>query len=403
MCDQETLLSICVPTYNRLDMLRRNIDFHLHEFRKRSLSFEIVVVDDGSTDGTAEYIVSLSGVSEISPFQRTKNSGFLSNYAFAMRRARGRYAVFLGDDDLLIPDRVLHCLSVLDHDRNIGMIQAPWLLIDEARGGVEMGPFYHIPSETRFTRGDFASMTQFIFDFHVFPEFMIVRSDVVRSSVSGSCPFIFWAFLFTARSLARADIVYMPQPFARVTAISADSRFQQGNRETMFKWDDYRGGVEYLVSLFQNPDVPLERRTSTTDKINRFMMIRQKVALKLLIDAGYWAECCILYRRISAYEAPPLSFEQFKQVSQMAGIDVATREAIAFGFGPVIVDPAISDDIVALLKTEHRARLVRPPAGEDAGGEPRAYLRLNPAFPEKLRDHDAVFDLQDYLAQFGAA
>src|SRR3954471_16361941 len=105
--NEPPILSICVPTYNRQFLLERNVNFHLDAFRRIGIPFEMVLVDDCSTDETAAYIASLSGQPEISAFRRATNSGFLSNYAYAMQRARGRYAVFLGDDDLLIPEKVI--------------------------------------------------------------------------------------------------------------------------------------------------------------------------------------------------------------------------------------------------------------------------------------------------------
>jgi glycosyltransferase involved in cell wall biosynthesis len=255
-------LSICVPTFNREGMLRRNLSFHLEQFRALGLSFEIVVVDDCSTDGTSAYLAGVAHEPELKVFRRTSNSGFLSNYAFAMRRATGRYAVFLGDDDLLIPEKVAEYVARLDADPHLGMIQAPWLCVDERPGAGAPGPFYRIPGESRFARGAFQAAAQFLFDFHVFPEFMIVRRDVLARSISAACPFIFWAFLFTGRALAHADVLFTPQPFARVTAASADPREQQGYRETMFQWDHYRGGIEYFVSLGSGANtLPLEGGT----------------------------------------------------------------------------------------------------------------------------------------------
>jgi glycosyltransferase involved in cell wall biosynthesis len=65
MADPEILLSICVPTYNRQFLLERNIRFHLAEFRRLGISFELVVVDDCSTDGTLDYLASLDDVPEL--------------------------------------------------------------------------------------------------------------------------------------------------------------------------------------------------------------------------------------------------------------------------------------------------------------------------------------------------
>lgn len=394
------LLSICVPTFNRAWMLKRNIDFHLAAFRARGITFEIVVVDDCSTDETAAYLAGLVDTHELSVHRRHKNSGFLDNYAFAMRRARGRYAIFLGDDDLLVPDQVMAYLGRLEADPTIGMIQAPWQMVDERPGGGEMGPFYTIPSEARFMSGQYARLTQYIFDFHVFPEFMIVRRDVLSRAISSACPFIFWAFLFTGRALAHGDILFAPTPFARVTAISADPRAQQGNRETMFHWDHYRGGIEYLVSLaMRGSTAPLETRTATTDAINRFMAIREKIAVRLLIKDQHWAEAYILIHRIAAYEPLPVTPEQLAEIGRMAGFTTAAKEAASFSAEPAFVDPMIDEALLGALKPDVRNRLVRAPAEQDHAG-PRAYLRLDPAFPAGLRRTDHVFDVSDYVAQF---
>lgn len=85
--NEPLILSICVPTYNRQFLLERNVTFHLDAFRRIGIPFEIVIVDDCSTDDTAAYIASLADQPEISAFRRATNSGFLSNYAFAMQRA----------------------------------------------------------------------------------------------------------------------------------------------------------------------------------------------------------------------------------------------------------------------------------------------------------------------------
>ena len=377
------LLSICVPTFNRVAMLKRNIEFHLAAFRALGLPFEIVVVDDGSTDATPDYLALLGNTPELSIHRRHKNCGFLENYSFAMRRAAGRYAIFLGDDDLLVPDQVMAYLARLEADPAIGMIQAPWQQVDERPGGGDMGPFYTIPHEARFMKGNHAGLVQYIFDFHVFPEFMIVRRDVLARSISSACPFIFWAFLFTARALAHADVVFAPTPFARVTAVSADPRAQQGNKETMFQWDHYRGGVEYLVSLaMRGSTAPIETRTGTTEAINRFMAIREKVAVRLLVNDRHWVEAYVLINRIAAYEPLPVTPQQLTEIGQMAGFTAAAREAAAFAAAPAIVDPTIDQALLGVLRSDVRERLVAHDASNDDG--PRAYLRLDPSFPARL-------------------
>lgn len=401
MSHSDILLSICVPTFNRRFLLERNVTFHLEQFRRLSIPFELVVVDDCSTDDTADYLALIANEPEVRVFRRTINSGFVSNYAFAMRRARGRYALFLGDDDLLIPEKVADYLALLESDPAIGMIQAPWMLVDVRDGGGDCGTFYQIPQPVRNMCGDFRALLDFVFDHHVFPEFMIVRRDVLAKTVSGATPFIFWAYLFTARALEVADVLFAPEPFARVTVASDDPRLQQGNRECMFEWDRYRGGLEYLAARMWRGDAPDEaQRRHVSDRISDFMLIRQSVALDLHLEAGNWAEAYILYHRMAACRPVRFPEDMLRTVGKMAGIVTAASEAAAFSALPAVVDPRVTDALIARLAAPVRARLTRElPAPGDA--QARAWLRMSPGFGEPLRESDAAFDIPDYIAQFG--
>ena len=400
MPNHDILISICVPTFNRLFLLERNVNFHLEHFRRLGVSFEIVVVDDCSTDGTDAFLVSHAATPELRAYKRVKNSGFLSNYAFAMRRARGRYAVFLGDDDLLIPEKVIEYVNLMEADASIGVVQAPWLLVDGRAGGGDIGPFYKIPAPVRIRKSAYVDLVEFILNDHIFPEFMIIRRDVLAQSISGTAPFIFWAFLFTGRALDKADILFMPEPFARVTAVSDDPRQQQGNNECMFQWDTYRGGLEYLASnAWRVMPGPSELRESFYGRLMRFMLIRQSVALKLHVQMKNWAEAYILYHRMAAYHDEPLSPATMETVRKLAGVTVAANEAINYADGAVVVDPMLGDDIINLLPDAMREKLTRTlPSADDP--RPTAWLRLDIHFGEPVKDRDGIFDVREYIAQF---
>ncbi|WFR97159.1 glycosyltransferase family 2 protein [Rhizobium tumorigenes] len=399
--NEPLVLSICVPTYNRQFLLERNVTFHLDAFRRIGIPFEIVLVDDCSTDDTAAYIASLADQPEISAFRRATNSGFLSNYAFAMQRARGRYAVFLGDDDLLIPEKVIEYLRLMEADSEIGVVQAPWLLVDARPGGGDMSPFYHVASPTRHRKGDFRALLDFIIDGHIFPEFMIIRREVLLRSISSPTPFIFWAFLYTTRALDKADILFMPEPFARVTAVSDDPRLQQGNKECMFQWDSYRGGLEYLASqALRTPDLPQDYRASLMARITGFMLQRQAVALRLHVSAKNWVEAYIMYHRMAVYQPQPLTADAYGQICKLAAIVTAATEAVAFNGEPAILDPVINDTTLSLLPESIQQKLTRDQPTAMDGDRPRAYLRFTPEFPERHGAKDGVFDIMKYMAQF---
>ena len=91
------MFSVVIPTYNRTELLRRSCDSVLAQSCR---DFELIVVDDGSTDDTAAVVNSLADgrVHYIGCEHRgvsaTRNEG--------ARAARGRYLVFLDSDDVAL-------------------------------------------------------------------------------------------------------------------------------------------------------------------------------------------------------------------------------------------------------------------------------------------------------------
>jgi len=97
-------LSIIIPTYNRLWSLPQAID----SCRTTGCTVEIIVVDDGSTDGTWGWLEQQSDIVAI----RTENWGKDWAVQTAMAAARGEYIRFLDSDDWLTPDANLEQLEL---------------------------------------------------------------------------------------------------------------------------------------------------------------------------------------------------------------------------------------------------------------------------------------------------
>jgi len=89
--------SIIIPTYNRLPLLKHAIESVLSQ---QFSSYEILVVDDGSTDGTWEY---LEEIKHVARSFRQKNAGPGSARNLGIRHAIGEFIIFLDSDDLWLP------------------------------------------------------------------------------------------------------------------------------------------------------------------------------------------------------------------------------------------------------------------------------------------------------------
>jgi cellulose synthase/poly-beta-1,6-N-acetylglucosamine synthase-like glycosyltransferase len=91
------LFSIIVPSFNRVALLAATLE---SVFAQRFTDFEIIVVDDGSTDGTMDYLAPFG--QKIKAF-RQPNEGPGAARNFGARHASATYLAFLDSDDLWFP------------------------------------------------------------------------------------------------------------------------------------------------------------------------------------------------------------------------------------------------------------------------------------------------------------
>jgi glycosyltransferase involved in cell wall biosynthesis len=95
-------VSVVLPTHDRLELLRRSVDSVL---RQDGVDLELVVVDDGSTDGTAAYLAALPDA-RVAVVRHDAARGVSAARNAGIERARGPVIAFLDDDDLWAPDKL---------------------------------------------------------------------------------------------------------------------------------------------------------------------------------------------------------------------------------------------------------------------------------------------------------
>src|SRR4030095_6910918 len=128
------LVSILIPAYNAERTIADSLKSAIGQTWPRK---EIVVVDDGSTDRTAEVVRQFKDVILVS----TKNQGLAAAINHGFPLPQGDYIQYLDSDDLLVPDKIeLQLAALRESDSRRLLLSSPW------------APFYYRTRSARFVR-----------------------------------------------------------------------------------------------------------------------------------------------------------------------------------------------------------------------------------------------------------
>ena len=133
------LVSVVIPTYNRERYLRDAVESVVAQTYD---GWELLVVDDGSTDGTRRYLDEV-GDSRVHGVLRGHcgHPGTLRNVG--VRHARGSYIAFLDSDDVWLPDKLARQLADLEAHPDCGWGYSGYVHMDERGRGSEWRNPHH--------------------------------------------------------------------------------------------------------------------------------------------------------------------------------------------------------------------------------------------------------------------
>ncbi len=113
---QNPRVSVIVPTYNRAHMIVECLDSVLNQTYR---DFEVIVVDDGSTDDTEKVIKPyLDRIQYI----KQENQGNAAARNIGIRKAKGEIIAFDDSDDLWLPDKLERQVRYLDEHHDVDMV-----------------------------------------------------------------------------------------------------------------------------------------------------------------------------------------------------------------------------------------------------------------------------------------
>jgi glycosyltransferase involved in cell wall biosynthesis len=120
-------VSVVIPTYNRADYILEAIESVMSQTYR---DFEIVVVDDGSTDDTRQVLADMVAAGTIQyVYQENRSKSAARNHG--IRLAKGKYIAFLDSDDLFAPTKLEKQVAFLERHPEIGFVHSWYSKFDD--------------------------------------------------------------------------------------------------------------------------------------------------------------------------------------------------------------------------------------------------------------------------------
>ncbi len=111
------LISVIIPTFNRVELLRETVQSVRNQtFR----NFEVIVVNDGCSDGTAQWLDAQEDIRHIDQ----QNSGIATSRNNGAAAAKGQWLAFVDHDDIWAPDKLEIQAEFVEKNPEVGLVAA---------------------------------------------------------------------------------------------------------------------------------------------------------------------------------------------------------------------------------------------------------------------------------------
>lgn len=119
-------VSVLVPTFNRAAYVVESLKSILAQ---SYTDFEVIVIDDCSTDDTPYQIMALDDV-RIRYIRNSENIGLARNYSKALEFSTGEYIQFFSDDDIMNPECLMENTRAMEYYPSVGLVHSDINIID---------------------------------------------------------------------------------------------------------------------------------------------------------------------------------------------------------------------------------------------------------------------------------
>ena len=140
LTDGEPSVSVIIPTYNCDRYITQAVESVL---KQEGYTYEVIVIDDGSTDSTADV---LRPYSDRIRYIRQKNQGVAAARNHGIALAKANLIAFLDADDYFLPHKLARQAEILIKRADLGIVHSGWQRVDaEGNKLLDVCPWENIP------------------------------------------------------------------------------------------------------------------------------------------------------------------------------------------------------------------------------------------------------------------
>ena len=306
-------LSIIIATYNMSRFIAETLESVLRQTRT---DYEIIVIDDGSTDATATV---LQPYRKYIRYRYQENEGVSYARNVGLRMAMADWVLFLDADDTLAPTKLEHQLALTNpDDESLAMIHSGWWLMDEI-GNV-------LDCVTPYEKHPDLDLMNWLLWKPVFPGAMIFRKQWVEK-VGG--------FDIQMTHAEDVDLVLRIALAGGKTVWLKEPTVYYRQREDSAKTNSLKQveNSTYMLDKFYQQALPAKIKQQ--EPFHRYYSL-EWWCFKLVKD-GYLQEARSYLERMQAYVPMPMTYHLFRWESAVRRFDVQkqiTDETIVSAFLP---------------------------------------------------------------------
>jgi glycosyltransferase involved in cell wall biosynthesis len=287
--NQPIFFSIIIPTYNRAPLISATIESILAQTYKH---FEVIIVDDGSTDNTEEMVRKFLSTNVL--YYKKQNAERAAARNFGTRKAKGVYVNWLDSDDILFPGHLEQAAA------SIAAFGQPDFFSTGFQYQTEAGQVYYESNYSENVNEDLYKGNPFSIDsVFIRKEIALLYPFNEDRMLSGSEDYELWLRLGARYRIYTSPVIttrfihhderstmVMSNPNRLIERFTKLIGYALADRDVVFLLSDNKGFFEMKNNLILAVDLALHRHL---DQSRMYMAKCFHSSPKVILERGFYA------------------------------------------------------------------------------------------------------------------